>query len=97
MVKIKFMWLQWCIYTCWGPISGAKIAATGVDANNNDRQVVFNHCALFANCNNKISNTQIYNAKDIDAVMPIYDLIEYSEGHSKHLKVCSNAVEMNQL
>ena len=28
-------------------------------------------------------NTQIYNAKDIDIVMPMYNLIEYSDNYAK--------------
>ena len=31
----------------------------------------------------KITNTQIDNAKDIDVVMSMYDLIEYSNNYSK--------------
>ena len=31
----------------------------------------------------EINNTQINNAKDIDVVMPIYNLIEYSDDYSK--------------
>ena len=30
-----------------------------------------------------INNTQIDNAKDIDVVMPMYNLIQYSENYSK--------------
>ena len=32
---------------------------------------------------NKIDNTEIDNAKDIDIVMPMYNLIEYSDNYSK--------------
>ena len=38
---------------------------------------------VFTGCISEISNTQIDNAKDIDAVMPIYNLIEYSNSYSK--------------
>ena len=31
----------------------------------------------------EINNTQIYNAKDIEIVMPMYNLIEYSDNYSK--------------
>ena len=30
-----------------------------------------------------INNTQIYNAKDIEIVIPMYNLIEYSDNYSK--------------
>ena len=42
----------------------------------NDIEVVFKNCAPFTDCISKISNTQIDNAKVIDAVMPMYKLIQ---------------------
>ena len=35
------------------------------------------------NCKNEINNAEIDNAKDIDIVMPMYNLIEYSDNYSK--------------
>ena len=32
---------------------------------------------------NEINNTQVDNAKDIDIVIPMYNLIEYSDNYSK--------------
>ena len=37
----------------------------------------------FINCKIEINNTGIDNAKDIDIVMPMYDLIKYSDNYSK--------------
>ena len=37
----------------------------------------------FTDCISEISNTQIHNEKDIDVVMPMYNLIEYSDNYSK--------------
>ena len=34
-------------------------------------------------CISEINNTQVDNAKDIDIVMPMYNLIEYSDNYSK--------------
>ena len=34
-------------------------------------------------CISKINNIQIDNAKDIDVVIPMYNLIEYSDNYSK--------------
>ena len=36
-------------------------------------------CATYYLCISEINNTQVYNAKDIDAVMPTYNLIEYKD------------------
>ena len=42
-----------------------------------------NNCVPFTNCISEINNTQIDNAKDIDIVMPMYNLIEYCDNYSK--------------
>ena len=41
------------------------------------------NCAPFINCISEIDNTQIDNTKDIDIVMPMYNLIEYSDNYAK--------------
>ena len=48
-----------------------------------DKGVVFKNCAPFTNCISEINNTQVDNAKDIDIVMPVYNLIEYSNNYVK--------------
>ena len=45
--------------------------------------MIFKNCAPFTDCISEINNTQIDNAKDIDLVMPMYNLIEYSDNYSK--------------
>ena len=47
------------------------------------KKVIFKNCAPFTNCTTEINNTQIDNAKDIDIVMPMYNLIEYSDNYAK--------------
>ena len=37
----------------------------------------------FFNCISKINNTHVYDARDIDAVMPMYNFIEYSNHYPK--------------
>ena len=44
---------------------------------------LFKTCAPFTNCISKINNTQIDNAEYIDIVMPMHNLIEYSDNYSK--------------
>ena len=44
---------------------------------------MFKNCALFIYCKSEINNTEIDNAKDIDIVMSMYNLIEYSNNYSK--------------
>ena len=45
--------------------------------------MAFKNCAPFTNCISEINNTQVDNAKDIDIVMPMYNLIEYSDNYAK--------------
>ena len=48
-------------------------ASVDANANNTDEKIVFKNCAPFTR---KINNTQVDNAKGIDIVMPIYNLLE---------------------
>ena len=66
-----------------GIISVNNTAAQGAAANNTNNKVIFKNCAPFTNCISEINNTQIDNAKDIDIVMPMYNLIEYSDNYAK--------------
>ena len=66
-----------------GTITVNNTAAAGAAANNTNKRVIFNHCAPFTNCISEINNTQIDNAIDIDIVMPMYNLIEYSDNYAK--------------
>ena len=60
---------------------GADAAARQADVRN--KGVIFKNCAPFINCKSEINNTEIDNAKDIDIVMSMYNLIEYSNNYSK--------------
>ena len=66
-----------------GNISDNNTAAAGADTNNTNKKVIFKNCAPFTDCISKINNTQIDNAEYIDIVMPMYNLIEYSDNYSK--------------
>ena len=66
-----------------GTIGVNNTAAAGAAVNSNDRKVIFKNCAPFTNCISEINNTQVDNAKDIDIVIPMYSLIEYSDNYEK--------------
>ena len=66
-----------------GTITVNSTAAAGAAANNTNKKVIFKNCTPFTNCISEINNTQIDNAKDIDIVMPMYNLIEYSDNYPK--------------
>ena len=61
--------------------AGADAAAKPADQRNKD--VIFKNCAPFITYKSEINNTETDNAKDIDIVMLMYNLIEYSDNYSK--------------
>ena len=64
-------------------IMGARADALARQTDERDKGVAFENCAPFTNCISEINNTQVDNAKDIDIVMPMYNLIEYSNNYAK--------------
>ena len=64
--------------------AGADDAAKPLDERN--KGVIFKNFVPFTDFISKINNTQIDNAKDLDVVMPLYDLIEYTDNYSKTSK-----------
>ena len=63
-----------------GNISVNNTAAEDAAANNAAKKVIFKNCAPFTTCISKINNTEY-----IDIVMPMYNLIEYSDNYSKNI------------
>ena len=61
--------------------AGDDDAARWADERNNG--VIFKNWWPFTKCISKINDTKIDNDQDIDIVMPIYNLIEYSNDYSK--------------
>ena len=66
-----------------GTITVANTAAVGEATNNADKKVIFKNCAPFTSCRSRINNKQIDDAQYIDVVIPIYNLIEYSDNYLK--------------
>ena len=66
-----------------GSITINNTAAAPAAANNTGKKVIFKNCAPFTICISEINNTQVDNAKEIDIVMPMYNLTEYSDNYSK--------------
>ena len=61
-----------------GTITVNNTADAGAAANDNNKKVIFKNCAPFTKCISEINNTNVDDAKDLDIVMPMYNLIEYS-------------------
>ena len=64
-------------------INGAGADVGARQADERHKGVAFKNCAPFTNCISEINNIQVDDAKDIDIVMPMYDLIEYSDNYAK--------------
>ena len=55
------------------------IAVTNPDDAKRNKAVVFKNNAPFINCISQINGVQIDNADDLDVVIPICNLLEYSK------------------
>ena len=64
-------------------IRGAGDDAAARQADERDNGVAFKNCAPSTNCISEISNTEIDNCQDIDIVMALYNLLEYSDNYAK--------------
>ena len=80
------------------PIAGDAGAAI----NNTNKKVIFKNCAPFTCFITEINNTKVGDAQKVDIVMPMYNLIEYSDAYSNfililHQEAYGNTIEVNQL
>ena len=66
-----------------GTITVNDTATADADANSTNKKVIFKNCAPFTICISEINNTLVDSANDLDIVMPMYNLIEYSDNYSK--------------
>ena len=64
-------------------ITGDGDNSAARQADERDKGVTFKNYAPFIKCISRINNTEIDNAQDIDILMPMYKLIEYSDNYSK--------------
>ena len=56
-----------------------NITATGGDANT---RVAFKNCASFTKCKTHINDEHVDNADNLDIIMPMCNLTEYSDNYS---------------
>ena len=54
------------------------ISGAGAKAAAKQTEVIFKKCTPFTDCINEINNTQVDNAKDLHVLIPMYNVIEYS-------------------
>ena len=83
MLKCNFCHYSDAYVLVKGTITVNNTATADADANNTNKKVIIKICAPFTNYISEINITQVDNTKDIDIVMPMYNLIEYSDNYSK--------------
>ena len=59
------------------------IIVTDPDNAKRNKAVAFKSSAPFINCISKINGVRIYNAENLDVIMPMYNLLEYSKNYKK--------------
>ena len=57
------------------------VAAQDADNTGASKKVIFKNCAPFTNSINRINNTKVDDVHDIDVVMSIYNLKDYSDNY----------------
>ena len=84
-----------CDYSDPYIVAKGKITVTNPNDNTYDKNVALKNNAPFLSCISKINNTLIDNAEDLDIVMPMYNLLEYSKNYRKTTGLI--IIEMNQI
>ena len=64
-------------------VKGTITVGGALNRNRKNRDVILKNNTPFISCISKINNTLIDNAEDLDVVMPMYNLLEYSKNYSK--------------
>ena len=72
-----------CDYSDPYIVAKGKITVTNPNDNTYDKNLALKYNAPFLSCISKINNTLIDNAEDLDIVMPMYNLLEYSKNYRK--------------
>ena len=78
-------------------VKGTITVPNTAASNNINKKVIFKNCAPFIDCLREINSKEIDHAKDIDVVMPMYNLIEHSDNYLETSGVYGNTIEINHL
>ena len=78
-------------------VAKGHIAVTAPDDTRRNKSIAFKNDAPFTNCISKINGVLIDNAEDLEVVMPMYNLLEYSKIYRKKQVVCEIITEMNHV
>ena len=81
--KTSMLRLDLCNYSYAYIVVKGKIIVANPDNDAYDKKLAFKNNAPFTSCILKTDNTLIDKAKDLDIVMPMYNLIEYSKNYRR--------------
>ena len=66
-----------------GTITVPNTTAADADPNNTNKKLIFKNCSPSINCISEKIHTQVDDAKDMDIVIPMNNVVEYSDNCSK--------------
>ena len=72
-----------CDYSDTYIVVKGTIRVTNPNAAAYDKKLAFKNNAPFISCITKINNTLFDNAEDVDVVIPLYNLLEYSTNYRR--------------
>ena len=97
--QIKFKtWMlksNLCDYNDVCILVSAIIVVPNTAVAGSEQTIIIKNCTPFTDCRSEINNSQLDNAKEIEIVMSIYNLIEFSDNHSKTSGSLCITIEMN--
>ena len=82
-IKTSVLRSDLCDYSSAYIIVKGDITVTNLNNAKRNKAVAFKNNAPFINCISKINGIKIDNAEDLDVVMPMYNLLEYSKNYRK--------------
>ena len=74
-----------CDYSNAYIVAKGMITVTRLNNDAYDKKLSFKNNALFISCTSKINNTLIDSTEDLDIIIPMYNLLEYSKKYSKKI------------
>ena len=83
-IKTPMLRSDLCDFSDTCIIVKGTITITDPDNAKRNNSVEFKNNSPFINCISKINGIQTDNAEDLDAVMPMYNLLEYSKNYRKN-------------
>ena len=77
-------------------VKGKITVTTPNDNANFNKELTLKNNAPFISCISKINGELVENAEDLDIVIPMYNILEYSKNYKKLQDLCLIIIEMNQ-